>query len=66
MSRAYLCAALGHLGLFEEARRVWAELLSINPRYSLAERLAMWSYRDASYPLLLLEGLQKAGLRQRP
>jgi tetratricopeptide (TPR) repeat protein len=62
MSRAYLCAALGHLGEHEEARRVWADLMAISPTYSLAERLSMWWYRDPSYPELLLDGLRKAGL----
>lgn len=62
MSRAYLCAALGHLGELEEARRVWADLMAVNPGYSLADRLSMWRYRDPSYPELLLDGLRKAGL----
>jgi TolB-like protein len=62
MSRAYLCVALGHLGRFEEARAVWADLMAINPTYSLAERLSMWLYRDPSYPQRLFEGLRRAGL----
>ena len=32
-SRGYLASALGHLGKFEEARQVWAELMAINPKY---------------------------------
>ena len=35
-SRAILTSALGHLGEIEEARRVWAELMEINPNYSFA------------------------------
>ena len=33
-SRAILASALGHLGEVEEARRVWGELMEINPKYS--------------------------------
>ena len=36
LSRALLASALGHLGEIDEARRVWAELKKINPRYSFA------------------------------
>ncbi len=65
MSRAYLCAALGHLGRREEAHRVWADLMEVNPDYSLADRLSMWRYRDPAYPERMLEGLRKAGLPAR-
>ena len=60
-SRAYLVSSLGHLGKFEEARQVWAELLTINPSYSLAERL----HRNAVQPRqveMVLDGVRKAGL----
>lgn len=62
MSRAYLCVALGHLGLVEEARRVWDELMEITPSYSLSDRLSWWHYRNPADPARLLEGLRKAGL----
>jgi adenylate cyclase len=35
-SRAVLAATLGHLGEIEEARRVWAELMEINPKFSFS------------------------------
>jgi len=60
-SRGYLAAALGHLGRFDEAQQVWAELLTINPRYSMAERL----HRTAVQPRqieMVLDGARKAGL----
>lgn len=60
-SRGYLAAALGHLGELDEARRVWAELMAINPTYSMAERL----HRTAVQPRqieLVLSGARKAGL----
>jgi adenylate cyclase len=31
---ALLTSVLGHLGEVEDARRVWAELIEINPNYS--------------------------------
>jgi TolB-like protein len=60
-SRAYLASALGHLGKFEEARQVWAELMAINPKYAMGERLN----RNAVQPRhieMVLDGARKAGL----
>lgn len=60
-SRAYLASALGHLGKFEEARRIWAELMAINPKYAMAERLN----RNAVQPRhieMVLNGARRAGL----
>lgn len=60
-SRGYLAAALGHLGRFEDAQQVWTELMTINPGYSMAERL----YRTAVQPRqieMVLDGARKAGL----
>ena len=37
LSRSFLASALGHLGQADEARRVWAELIAINPQYSFAD-----------------------------
>ncbi|HEY0853622.1 MAG TPA: winged helix-turn-helix domain-containing tetratricopeptide repeat protein [Devosia sp.] len=60
-SRGYLASALGHLGKFDEARQVWAELMAINPKYAMAERL----HRTAVQPRqieMVLDGARKAGL----
>jgi TolB-like protein/tetratricopeptide (TPR) repeat protein len=60
-SRGYLASALGHLGKFEEARQIWAELMTINPKYAMAERL----YRNGAQPRhieMVLDGARKAGL----
>lgn len=60
-SRGYLAAALGHLGKVEEARQVWADLMAVNPKYVMAERLN----RTAAQPRqieLVLDGARKAGL----
>jgi adenylate cyclase len=62
MSRALLCVALGHLGEIEEARRVWAELMAINPRYSLEQRLGRTWNGDPRQAERQREGFRKAGL----
>ena len=61
-SRSSLASALGHLGEIEEARRVWAELKKINPRYSFAERMARLPFRDPADAAKIAAGLAKAGL----
>jgi adenylate cyclase len=62
MSRAYLCVCLGHLGRLDEAREVWAELMAINPSYSVSERLGRFHFVDPAYPARVKAGLDKAGL----
>jgi adenylate cyclase len=60
-SRAYLAAALGHLGKFEEARQVWGELMELNANFSLAERLSRTAVQPRQIELVLI-GARKAGL----
>jgi TolB-like protein len=60
-SRGYLAAALGHLGKFEEARQVWAELMAINPKYSMVERLNRTAVQPRQIERVL-EGARKAAL----
>jgi adenylate cyclase len=62
MSRSALAAALGHLGEVDEARRVWAELKKINPKYSFPEHIARLPFRHPADAAKLAEGLAKAGL----
>ena len=62
LSRALLVVALGHLGEAEEARRVWRELLAINPKYSFAEHFGRLPFRDPADAARLFEGLRKAGI----
>jgi len=62
MTRAYLAAALGHLGQIEEAGQVWRELKTINPGYSFAERLARLPFRKPGDVEMIVEGVRKAGL----
>ena len=60
-SRAVLAATLGHLGEIEEARRVWAELMKINPKFSFSAYIGRQPMRpdDAER---VVAGLAKTGL----
>lgn len=60
-SRGYLAAALGHLGRVDEARQVWGELMTINPKYSMAERLRLTAVRPRQVEMVL-DGARRAGL----
>lgn len=60
-SRGYLAAALGHLGMFEEARQVWAELMAINPKYDMADRLNRTAVQPRQIEMVV-DGARKAGL----
>jgi adenylate cyclase len=60
-SRGYLASALGHLGRIEEARQVWAELMTINPKYAMAERLNRTAVQPRQIEMVL-DGARKAGL----
>ena len=63
MSRGYLAGALCLLGEFGEARKVWAELMDINPRWSLVvrSREGMLTVPEA-LAHRLIEGLRAAGI----
>jgi adenylate cyclase len=61
-SRSALVVALGHLGQTEEARRVWAELKAINPRYVFEEHLARQPFRRQADIDTMRTGLAKAGV----
>ncbi len=43
-SRALLAASYGHLGRVGESRAEWAEVMRINPDYSLAHRRKILPY----------------------
>ena len=60
-SRAILASALGHLGDIDEARRVWSELIEINPKYSFGEHFSRQPFRQGDIERVA-EGLAKAGL----
>ncbi|MGZ5834900.1 MAG: adenylate/guanylate cyclase domain-containing protein [Xanthobacteraceae bacterium] len=59
-SRAILASALGHLGEIEEARRVWAELMDINPKYSFFAHVGRQPFKRPEDVERIAEGLRKA------
>ncbi len=61
-SRMLLASCYGHLGRAEEARAVWAEMLTINPDFSLAQCERVLPYKDARDFQRVAEGLARAGL----
>jgi adenylate cyclase len=62
VSRVLLAACCGHLGRFEEARALWAEVMRINPDYSVEQRRKVLPYKDPGDFEAMVEGLRKAGL----
>jgi len=61
-SRMLLAACYGHRGRVDEARAAWAELLKINPDFSLAQRARVLPYKEPRDFQRIAEGLAKAGL----
>jgi adenylate cyclase len=61
-SRMLLASCYGHLGRVEDARTAWAELLEVNPDFSLTQRARVLPYKDAGDFQRIAEGLAKAGL----
>jgi adenylate cyclase len=61
-SRAFLAAAFGHLGKIDEARRIWAEIRTVNPKYSFTEHIGRLPFKDPADVARIAAGLGKAGL----
>jgi adenylate cyclase len=61
-SRMMLASCYGHLGRADDARAAWAELLKVNPQFSLAQRERVLPYKNAADFQRIVEGLAKAGL----
>ena len=61
-SRMMLAACYGHLGRVEEARAAWAELLKVNPDFSLEQRERVLPYKDPRDFARIADALAKAGL----
>jgi adenylate cyclase len=61
-SRALLASALGHLGEVDEAKRVWAELLQINPNYKFADHVGRQPFKRQEDVEQIAAGLRKAGV----
>jgi adenylate cyclase len=61
-SRAPLASALGHLGEVDEARRIWRELMEINPKYSFSEHFGRLPFQRQEDVQRIVDGLAKVGL----
>ena len=53
------------MGLIEEAREAWRELMRVNPDYSLEHRRKVLPYKNPDDFERVVEGLRKAGLPER-
>jgi adenylate cyclase len=62
LSRGMLISALGHVGEIDEARRVWAELKEINPKYSFSEHIERLPFNNPADADKVREGYAKTGL----
>jgi adenylate cyclase len=62
ISRVYLAAALGNLGEVDEAKRVWAEMKAINPKYSFDAHIGRLPFRRQADIDTIRDGLAKASL----
>jgi adenylate cyclase len=61
-SRMLLAACYGQMGLVEEAREAWRELMRVNPAYSLEQRREVLPYKNPEDFERIVAGLRKAGL----
>jgi adenylate cyclase len=57
-----LASCYGHLGRAVDARAAWAELLKVNPDFSLTQRERVLPYKNAADFQRIVEGLAKAEL----
>ena len=64
-SRALLAACYGQMGLIEEARDAWRELMRVNPDYSVEQRRKVLPYKSPDDFARFVEGLRKAGLPEQ-
>jgi adenylate cyclase len=64
VTRAYLASLYGHTDRHDEARRMWEELMAINPQYTIEHTLRVLPYKDLAPLEQFVEGWRKAGLTQ--
>ena len=62
IGRAWLSSALGHLGEISEAKKVWSDLLEINPDFCATTRLGRLAFSNPVHTGMVMEGLKKADL----
>jgi adenylate cyclase len=64
VTRAYLASLYGHTDRQDEARRVWGELMAINPDYTVEHTLRVLPFTNPKPLEHFVEGLRKSGLAQ--
>ena len=64
VTRAYLASLYGHTGRVDDAKRMWSELMAINPKYTPELTLRILPYQDRAPLDQFMTGLRKAGLAQ--
>ncbi len=64
VTRAYLASLYGHTDRHDEARRLWKELMAINPQYTIEHSRQVLPYSDPAPLEQFVQGLRKAGLAQ--
>ena len=62
MTRFYLACLYGRTGRHEEARRMWSEMLEVNPSFSVEHLKRALPYRDTGIVDRLVDGLRDAGI----
>ncbi|MEE8173524.1 MAG: hypothetical protein V3T62_11395 [Alphaproteobacteria bacterium] len=66
LSRAFLVSALGHLEQGDEARRIWCQLMAINPGYSHLDHIARLPFKNPQHGEIFIADLSTAGVTQQP
>ena len=62
ITRVLLAASFGHLGNFSAARAVWADLMEVNPSYSLQLRRRTLPYKNPADFERIVQGISVAGI----
>jgi adenylate cyclase len=60
--KSRLASCYGHFGRTEAAQAAWAELLKVNPDFSLMQRARVLPYKHDRDFQRIADGLAKAGL----
>ena len=62
MTRFYLACIYGKTGRHVEARKAWAEIMEINPRFSVPHLVESLPYADPGWLDEIIDGLRQAGI----
>ena len=61
-SLALLASCYGHLGMFDDARAAWAEVMKITPDFSIERQRRVLPYKNPDEFERRVEGLRKASI----